>query len=47
VTVIVEVPVPAAMGDVATTVDWLAETEPAVMLNAALVALPAPVAVNV
>jgi hypothetical protein len=44
VTVIVEVPVPAAMGDVAVTVDWVAETAPAVMGNAALVALPAPVA---
>src|SRR5216683_1258620 len=33
VTVIVELPVPAVMGDVAATVDWTAETVPAVTLK--------------
>jgi hypothetical protein len=35
--VIVELPPPAAIGDVALTVDCAAETMPAVMLNALLV----------
>ena len=38
VTVIVEVPVPAAIGDVAVTVDWPAETAPAAMVKPPVVA---------
>jgi len=36
VTVIVEVPLPAAIGDVAATVDWVAETAPTLTTTVAV-----------
>src|SRR3989454_896428 len=40
VTVIVEVPLPAAIGDVALTVDWLADTAPAFTTTVAVCVIP-------
>src|SRR6185312_16189347 len=45
VTVIVEVPLPAAIGDVALTVDWAAETVPAFTTTVAVWVTPTPLIV--
>ena len=45
VTVIVEVPVPATIGDVAVTVDWVADTVPAFTTTVAVWVTPTPLIV--
>src|SRR2546426_512454 len=45
VTVIVELPLPAAIGDVALTVDWLADTAPAFTTTVAVCVTPLPLIV--
>jgi len=45
VTVIVEVPLPATIGDVALTVDWAAETVPAFTTTVAVWVTPTPLIV--
>jgi len=45
VTVIVEVPVPATIGDVAVTIDWVADTVPAFTTTVAVWVTPTPLIV--